>query len=259
MHQTGQVQYCRDTRTGTEWILCTDSAISYPLHNHVSVFTVGIVLHGTIILEMDNASLSLRTGDTFEIPPYRPHRLYSGGRYSLLTLCLRKDRAAECGSTAMTQTISRLLATLPEGILSEAQSAALLRRIQMLKNTPHISPPEPWISSVRTQLERHPERKFGIEAMAHSVHVSKYHFIRCFRRSVGLTPHQFQIQNRVRKAQRLLPCTECFTQVAFTAGFFDQSHMIREFEKWTGLTPTAYRSAYRDASWQEDPINSARV
>lgn len=258
MHQTGRVQYCRDAITGAEWILCTDSAISYPLHNHVSVYTAGIVLHGTIVLERNNVSLPLRTGDTFLIPPYLPHRLYSHGRYSLLTLCMQKDRAAGRGSGAVAQAISCLMASLPEGTLSGAQHTALLRRMLMLEDASYTCPSEPWIGPVRTQLERHPEKKLGIDEMARRAHISKYHFIRSFRRSVGLTPHQFQIQNRVRKAQRLLPYTECFTQVAFTAGFCDQSHLIREFEKWTGLTPTAYRSAYRHIPYPRDAVNSGR-
>lgn len=37
--------------------------------------------------------------------------------------------------------------------------------------------------------------------MAQNAFLNKYHFIRSFKAEAGLTPHQFQIQNRIRKAQ----------------------------------------------------------
>ena len=71
----------------------------------------------------------------------------------------------------------------------------------------------------------------------------KYHFIRSFKAEVGLTPHQFQIQNRIRKAQRLIHETNTITEVALTTGFCDQSHFIKQFEKYVGLPPLTYKSS----------------
>lgn len=44
------IRYLRDKSAGLELILCRDSSISYPLHNHASVFTVGLVLRGCVFL-----------------------------------------------------------------------------------------------------------------------------------------------------------------------------------------------------------------
>ena len=62
--------------------------------------------------------------------------------------------------------------------------------------------------------------------MAKNALLSKYHFIRNFKAEVGLTPHQFQIQNRIRKAQRLIHKTDTITEVALATGFCNQSHFI---------------------------------
>ena len=51
--------------------------------------------------------------------------------------------------------------------------------------------------------------------MAQNAFVSKYHFIRRFKAEVGLTPHQFQLQNRIRKAQRLMHKAETSGQFSF--------------------------------------------
>ena len=78
--------------------------------------------------------------------------------------------------------------------------------------------------------------KLSIDEMARSSYISKYHFIRSFKKAVGLTPHQFQIQNRVRKAQQMLKYVDNITEVALTTVFCDQSHFIKQFERYVGLT-----------------------
>lgn len=80
--------------------------------------------------------------------------------------------------------------------------------------------------------------------MAALAFTGKYALIRSFRQEAGLTPHQFQIQNRVRKAQKLLAGSASIAEMALATGFYDQSHFIRCFEKITGRTPTEYNRAY---------------
>ena len=99
----------------------------------------------------------------------------------------------------------------------------------------------PYIHDLKKQLELYPEYKLTVEEMAQNVFLSKYHFIRSFKAEVGLTPHQFQIQNRIRKAQRLIHEVDTITEVALTTGFCDQSHFIKQFEKQVGLPPLTYK------------------
>lgn len=46
MPQTANIQYLADPNQPFELIICENSTISYPLHNHISVYTVGLVLQG---------------------------------------------------------------------------------------------------------------------------------------------------------------------------------------------------------------------
>ena len=87
--------------------------------------------------------------------------------------------------------------------------------------------------------------RFSIEEMAQNAFISKYHFIRSFKAEVGLTPHQFQLQNRIRKAQRLMHNAETITEVALSTGFCDQSHFIKQFEKQVGLPPLTYKLSFQ--------------
>jgi AraC-like DNA-binding protein len=93
-----------------------------------------------------------------------------------------------------------------------------------------------------------PENTFMLEEMSHRVGISPYHMIRKFKAVCGLTPHQFQIQCRVRKAQKLLLKGQSVTEVAYATGFCDQSHFDRCFQKIVRMTPSAYKQSVKRLS-----------
>lgn len=227
---------------GVELILCKRSAISYPLHNHISVFTLGFVLGGTIEFIVGKDAGLYHENDGFIIPPYTPHRINAKSRYTLLTLCVGSGMLA---GPDFEGTVSGVAAFLQDAI---HQPDIETRVTQALSGLPFLSQAVPArgetaVSGLKLQLERHPERRYSVNDMAETAFLSKYHLIRVFKREVGLTPHQFQIQNRIRKAQKLLEGSATVTEAALAAGFCDQSHFIRHFEKIVGLTPTDYKRA----------------
>ena len=71
-------------------------------------------------------------------------------------------------------------------------------------------------------------------------YISSYHMIRKFASENGLTPHKFQMQCRVRKAQELLREGYKVIDVAHMVGFCDQSHLDRVFKKQVGISPEQY-------------------
>lgn len=70
--------------------------------------------------------------------------------------------------------------------------------------------------------------------------VDRFHLLRAFRRSIGLPPHLFQTQLRLRHAKRLMLEGEPAAMAAAAAGFADQSHLIRKFKAAYGVTPGQY-------------------
>jgi AraC-like DNA-binding protein len=73
--------------------------------------------------------------------------------------------------------------------------------------------------------------------------VSRFQLLRGFAREVGITPHAYLVQRRVRLARQLLAKGQTPVQAAMQAGFADQSHMTRAFVRQIGVTPSRYQAA----------------
>jgi AraC family transcriptional regulator len=86
-----------------------------------------------------------------------------------------------------------------------------------------------------------PERP-SLTALAREAAMSPYHFLRTFRRVVGVTPHQYTLRTRLhRAAVRLRQSGEPVSAIAYDTGFNDLSTFNRRFRRLMGESPTAYR------------------
>jgi len=79
--------------------------------------------------------------------------------------------------------------------------------------------------------------------------LSMFYFLRRFAQVVGVTPHQFLVRSRLRRAARLLAEGERpVTQIAFEVGFGDLSNFSRTFHRASGLSPAQFRASVRGRS-----------
>ena len=80
--------------------------------------------------------------------------------------------------------------------------------------------------------------------LARTAGLSRYHFLRTFKRVTGITPHQWVLRNRLRQAaERLVSNREPVTDIALDVGFDDLSNFIRSFRREFGVSPRRYRAA----------------
>lgn len=89
--------------------------------------------------------------------------------------------------------------------------------------------------------------RITLDELAICAGLSPFHFLRVFVQELGVTPHAYLNQIRVREAKRMLSAGAPCAQVALECGFCDQSHMTRAFKRVSGITPGQYQSAYRRA------------
>jgi len=89
-------------------------------------------------------------------------------------------------------------------------------------------------------LEAHFAEDLSLGELAALAGVDRFRLLRAFRRALGLPPHLYQTQLRLRHAKRLMLAGEPPAMAAVAAGFADQSHLIRKFKAAYGVTPGQY-------------------
>jgi transcriptional regulator GlxA family with amidase domain len=86
------------------------------------------------------------------------------------------------------------------------------------------------------------QRDVSTADVARECSLSAGHFARAFRRSTGLSPHQWLLQRRIDEAHGLLRDRRLsLAEIARACGFADQSHFTKAYTRLRGVTPGVWR------------------
>jgi AraC family transcriptional regulator len=112
--------------------------------------------------------------------------------------------------------------TLPRSIRAGMAPAQLKRAIEFMRDNLH--------------------RDISLSEMSNVAQMSKYHFAKCFKRAIGVAPHQHLVQLRVEQACRLIKTKKLsMEEIAYRVGYVDKNHFAAQFRRITGTTPYGYR------------------
>ena len=148
-----------------------------------------------------------------------------------------------------------LLNELQQGSLSNrlyTDSLANVLAINLLRQhattRPHLPSYEGGLPSRQLQqvldyIDAHLDQEIKLADLAQLPDMSQFHFSRLFKQSLGLSPYQYLLQQRVERAKQLLKNTDrLIIDIALDCGFNSHSHLSKQFKQLTGMTPKAYRS-----------------
>ncbi len=129
---------------------------------------------------------------------------------------------------------------------SPPQALRLLDEM-LLQRLDRSATPDPLAAFAIEAFRRDPAGA-RVQPVQHDSGCSPAQFIQRFEQAVGLTPKRYA---RVLRFGLLLPTlARCgprdWAQIAVDAGYFDQSHLIREFRQLAGTTPAAYLPVQAD-------------
>jgi AraC family transcriptional regulator len=100
------------------------------------------------------------------------------------------------------------------------------------------------VTQIVRAIERRLDGGLTLGAMARSVEMSPYHFLRTFEQVTGVTPHQYVLRSRLREAAtRLVAEPSKVLDIALDCGFGDVSNFNRAFRAEFGVTPRSLRGA----------------
>lgn len=130
----------------------------------------------------------------------------------------------------------------PDRLLIESLHIAALRSV--MADQPAVRTAATALSSPQTNracayIKDHLAGDITVVDLARVLGVSEGHFIRAFRQTVGVTPYQYIMRERVAAAEALIQAGKMpMAQVAELAGFTSASAMSRTFRKYRGHSPT---------------------
>lgn len=86
-----------------------------------------------------------------------------------------------------------------------------------------------------------------IDDIIAEIPVSKFYFIRVFKRIMGTTPYNYLTNYRINSAKLSLRTTDMpVSEIAYKCGFSDTSNFISQFKKYTNQTPLEYRRYFAE-------------
>lgn len=97
-----------------------------------------------------------------------------------------------------------------------------------------------------------------LDTLAKRVGLTRFEALRVFKKRYGLPPHAYQLCLRISHARQLLLEGAPAADVAARCGFADQSHFIRHFKRFNGVTPMQYARARSPAARASGSYRSAR-
>lgn len=103
------------------------------------------------------------------------------------------------------------------------------------------------VSKVREMISDQLNINHSLDDLAKESGLSRHHLIRSFKQSYGLSPHAYQLDERIKHAKTLLKSGCSLIDTANLLGFTDQSHMQRNFKKRLAITPKQYQAFFSTA------------
>lgn len=112
---------------------------------------------------------------------------------------------------------------------------------------PKIDIDDDRIHKVLSYIHKNIHNPITLDTLSETLYLSKDHFIRLFKRKVGITPSQYINQKKIEKAQLMLVANDMpIKSIVLSLAFDDQSYFNRLFKKVTGLTPQEYRNIHKN-------------
>lgn len=110
-------------------------------------------------------------------------------------------------------------------------------------------PPDRHLLRARDLIDVRYAEPLDLDALARAACVSRWHFVRSFRRAFGETPHQYLLTRRMERAAALLRTTDhAVARICVEVGLTSVGSFTTSFKRVHGCTPTAYRRAHPPAA-----------
>ena len=119
----------------------------------------------------------------------------------------------------------------------------------------------PWQANLAKRLIlQQMDTNISTSALAKACNLSRGHFTRSFKQTVGVPPHRWLQARRIERAKELLSTDgRPLADVAVMCGFTDQAHFSRVFKIMTDHTPFSWRRIARPDVYEHEDQSTCRT
>ncbi|WP_353422998.1 helix-turn-helix transcriptional regulator [Christensenella massiliensis] len=241
----------------------------YTEHEGIASFLVMLTLAGESSYRYQNNIYRLRPGDLFFVDCMEYHSLrpHGSARWDMIWIQFNGIVAQSYYQQFLRQktpvihvgTMERVYHYLAEliqinqerSIYSELISSKLITELltEILIQSGVAYPvknsiPE-YIQEAIKEIDTHFKDNLSLDYFAETLTISKFHFLKEFKKYTGFTPNNYLRMTRINHAKKLLRCTNMNVyEIAESAGFQTVGYFINTFKKIVGMTPLQFRQKH---------------
>lgn len=242
---------------------CNNAIHSSKTHFHEEV-SIGLIESGSSKTEIEGNIYDLTKNTFLIIPPNISHRCnpenYENWNFKMLYINTEwfksgfNTNSKDIGFDYMKINekifldVVKLIDDIEKGNSTIENESKLLNYISLLLNNDKLYLDENVSENINSNIRKIKEyvdlnylEDIRLEDLSNIINISKFYLIKKFNDYYGLSPHQYITNLRINHAKRLLQTNKDFVSVAIESGFYDQSHFIKNFKEYTGVTPMIYK------------------
>lgn len=234
-------------------------------------YTISLVYKGVHTFSNEKGTFHVDRNSIQIINPFEYHSTQNS-TWSHLNIMIPKEKLEQIASEILQKDINSLI--LMENIIKDEETIKLFKYLFTSLNTEdknEILIDSNLINFIEILLQKHSSLKIqnfkdlqenknkieksfkyieenlsnqelNLEDIAKSIKLSKYHFLREFKKHTTLTVNQYILVKKVGRIRELQKQNLSLSQIAYECGFSDQSHMIKVFKKYVGYTPSKVKN-----------------
>lgn len=219
------------------------------------------VMRGIGTIHTSGQKFTACEGDTYFLHPGEDHYYYSDAENPWVKIWfnakgplidalseaygISKTVIFRCNSEALIEKMHKTLSdkSLTVKEISARVSILFHELLQLLASKAQPTEKRPTEAAIiKNYIDKNIYEKLAMKDLASLIHKCEEQTIRIFKNEYGLTPYDYYMGARIKKAEYLLKNTLfSVKEIAFKLGFCDEHYFSGIFKKRTGLSPTDYK------------------